>query len=58
MAWYLRNAADDTMYEPETLYARFGHWLAAVGDDTVINTYATGVVVLLAALIRGESRSE
>ena len=47
MEWYLRNAADDTTddttYEAETLYARFGHWLdvnSADGGLTDINTYA------------------
>ena len=37
--WYVRNAAD-TGYMPETLYARFGHWLSTVTDGTQINTYA------------------
>ena len=42
--WYVRNAAD-TEYMAETLYARFGHWLAENGADntlTDINTYAMG----------------
>ena len=31
------------VHEPETLYARFGHWLAENDDDdTLINTYAVG----------------
>ena len=39
--WYVRNEGD-TAYEPETLYARFGHWLAANTDVAItdINTFA------------------
>jgi hypothetical protein len=34
------TTAGVTTYTVETLYARFGHWLAASGENTAINTYA------------------
>ena len=40
--WYVSNA-DGSAYVAETLYAQYGHWLAAVSptdDDTNVNTYA------------------
>ena len=37
--YYVRNAAD-TMYEVETLYARFGHWLSVATNLTTVNLYA------------------
>ena len=41
---YYRKVGTATDYTPETMYARFGHWISETDndDDAVINTYATG----------------
>ncbi len=40
--WYVGNTDDDgvTTYAVELMYARFGHWLTADGENTRVNTYA------------------
>ena len=42
-AWYLLGAPNEVgvaMYEAETLYAQFGHWLTIETDGAAINRYA------------------
>ena len=42
--WYVKNTSDEGVitYTPETLYARFGHWLVDDGSgNTMVNTFGS-----------------